>query len=79
MLAGNIVIGCDAGAIPELIEDGVNGFIFEADNSNALMDVIQKVLNIRDKSTYIENARRFAEKFISDNTSCKICSLIEEM
>ncbi|MFC1492470.1 glycosyltransferase family 4 protein [candidate division KSB1 bacterium] len=37
-------IGTDNGGVPEIIEDGVNGFLFEPDNSAELAEKIIKIL-----------------------------------
>lgn len=44
MLAGCLVIGADACATPEIIEDGSTGLLYDAGNSESLADCIEKVL-----------------------------------
>ena len=41
---GKPVIGSDLGGIPELVDDGENGFVFRAGDSNDLKDKILKLL-----------------------------------
>lgn len=42
---GTPVIGSNIGGIPELIEDGYNGFLFDAGNVNSLKEKLVKVIN----------------------------------
>lgn len=37
------VIACNIGSLPELVVDGVNGFLFEAGNENELVQAIRKL------------------------------------
>lgn len=43
MHAGTAVIGSNAGGVPEIIDDGKTGLLFESWNSDALADTIQKL------------------------------------
>ncbi len=55
MLLRTLVLGSDAGAIPELISNGVNGFIFNAGNKE---DIIIKFKNIyykKDINSILDN------------------------
>lgn len=42
---GTPVIGSNIGGIPELINEGYNGFLFEAGNSNSLKEKLVKIIN----------------------------------
>lgn len=44
MMAGLLVIGANSGGTPEIIKDGINGFLYQEDNPDSLAEVIQKVL-----------------------------------
>ena len=44
MASGLLVIAANGGAASEIIEDGVNGFLFEVNNPESLAEVIEKVL-----------------------------------
>lgn len=49
---GKPVIGANIGGIPELIKDRVNGFLFQSNNIDSLVEVIQSTENIsNDKYT----------------------------
>jgi glycosyltransferase involved in cell wall biosynthesis len=45
MGSGLIAIGARVGAVPEIIQDGYNGFLFQAENINSLCEVITRVVN----------------------------------
>ena len=44
---GTVVIGANIGGIPELIEDGENGLLFESGNVDSLVDAIYRLWNDR--------------------------------
>lgn len=44
--AGKPVIGARIGGIPEMIEEGVNGFLFEPGNTNDLAEMIRRLLTL---------------------------------
>ena len=48
------VIGSNIGGIPELIQDGFNGYLFEAENPYDLKDKLLKVINNKDKLKILE-------------------------
>ena len=46
------IVGSDIGGIPEIVIDGVNGFLFESDNAEQLAEGIYKLMkdmNLREK------------------------------
>lgn len=45
MMAGLLVIGANSGGTPEIITDGVNGFLYHEGNPDDLADVIQKAIS----------------------------------
>lgn len=42
---GTLVAASEVGGIPEMIEDKVNGFLFEAGDSMKLADILEKIIN----------------------------------
>lgn len=49
MAAGCPVVACNAGGIPDAVEDGVTGFLFEAADRHGLVNAIQRVLDNPDE------------------------------
>lgn len=68
MEAGKPLIGSKIGGIPELIEDGINGYIYKFDDVNELSEKLQKIY--KDEKIVQEfgkNSRRLYEKKYSDD------------
>jgi len=60
---GKPVIGARIGGIPEFIEDGRNGYLFEMGNAGELASRIADLINDPEKiKNFGKNVRRFAEK-----------------
>lgn len=72
---GRPVIGSDTGGIPELIQDGINGYVFPVADADALSSALIEMLSDRDKLLRMGNAasesaqrfnlQRFAEQIES--------------
>lgn len=61
MLARVLVVGARAGATAELIKEGKNGYLYEADNIKQMAEQIIKVYDNPEQSKEIlQNAQRFA-------------------
>ena len=57
------VIGSDAGGVPEIIEDGKNGLMFETKNSNSLAEKILIFINNKElRRNLAQNAKVYAEE-----------------
>jgi glycosyltransferase involved in cell wall biosynthesis len=56
MAAGKAVVATDVGQVPEIIEDGVNGYLFDPDREQELGE---KIMALVDSS---ETRRRFGER-----------------
>ena len=58
MAAGVPVVGADAGGVPELLDRGRCGMLFEADNPNALCSAIETLLNAPQRRRAFARAAR---------------------
>lgn len=80
MASGLPVVGANAGALPELIKDGENGYLFERDNSEDMADKIVKIL--KDKKLQ-EKMSKASLEFINihqvGNCFDKIMKLYDEL
>jgi len=81
MANGLPVIGNKVGAVPEIIENGVNGLSFSIRNKGELASRILDIYNDKKKSLiYGENARKTAlEKYHVKNTSQKYEELYRKL
>lgn len=78
MLAGIIVFGTDHGAIPEIIEDGMNGVLYNHHNATDLCEKIKDIINSPEKISSIkEQAYKYAEAFCENNTAKRISELFQ--
>ena len=81
MATATPVIGSDIGGIPELIKDGVNGFLIPPGDEQALAEKLQSVLNNPAKARAMGHAgRSFAHQLFSPEgylngyrDICKMC------
>lgn len=60
MALSKIIITTRTGGNPEIIEDGVNGYLIKPRNANAILKILKEVI-LRDNSSIILNARKSAE------------------
>jgi glycosyltransferase involved in cell wall biosynthesis len=65
---GKPVIGANIGGIPELIQEGLNGFLFESGNLDDLRDTINKAESLQNNvyARLGNNARNFAEEHFNE-------------
>jgi glycosyltransferase involved in cell wall biosynthesis len=64
---GSPVIGSNRGGIPEIIEDGVTGFLFDPDNSTSLIATLRKFVDDRGLvSVMRENCLERATQFLPE-------------
>jgi glycosyltransferase involved in cell wall biosynthesis len=72
MAAGTPVIGSRVGGVPELIEDGVTGFLVPASDMNALAEKLHWILSHPAKSSAMGKAARvFATRLFSTESYLK--------
>jgi glycosyltransferase involved in cell wall biosynthesis len=72
MAAGTPVIGSCVGGIPELVEDGLRGFLVSPGDEDALAEKLSWVLNNPDKSSEMgKSGRAFVEGFFSTENYLK--------
>lgn len=83
MRAGNIVIGSNTGATPEIISDGGTGLLYEYNNVHDLASKISEAIeNDLLRNNCIENARKNLDVFSIDvcaeNVNRLYCELVKE-
>jgi glycosyltransferase involved in cell wall biosynthesis len=77
---GKPVITTDVGAIPEVIKDGKNGYLFEAKNMTQLKSILFNVIN--DKSKYDEMSQyalKSASNYYPENIKTELEKLYSEI
>ena len=80
MATGTPVIGSRVGGIPELIEDGVRGFLVPPGNENVLAEKLRCILNSPDEARAMGACgRRFAERLFSTESYLRGYEQIFEM
>lgn len=79
MGSGLIAIGAEVGAVPEIITDGFNGFLFQAENVDSLCRAITKVVNEDvDLQSIRSNARHTLQTQFDPDANCnKLIPLME--
>ncbi len=64
MAAGCPVVAASSGGIPDIVTDGVNGYLFDPKDCQGAIAATQKLLNTQDKREEMrQNARQEAEKW----------------
>jgi glycosyltransferase involved in cell wall biosynthesis len=79
---GKPVIGSNIGGIPEIINDGDTGFLFEMGSVNDLSEKITKAESIDEQEYYrlSTNSRKFADEYFSEELHyCSLISIYEEL
>lgn len=76
MLSGALVIGNDAGATAEIIDNNKNGLLYET-SENSLSDIIINAINNKESSKKIaKNGQKFALENFDKNKQAKLVSNI---
>lgn len=68
MLCGTPVIGTKVGGIPDVVEDGVNGYLVPPDDSAALLDSLRKLMDDARVDALSQPAQDFARSYFSPET-----------
>lgn len=73
MALGKPVVGTDINGIPEVIKNGINGFIVKPKNSTSMADAILELLKDKEKREKFGKAGRnlVENEFSLDNFACK--------
>jgi len=69
MASGLPVIGARAGAIPEIVEDGVNGLVFKPNDHTDLVKAISKIMDNRQRKRMAANALKASKKYSIERTA----------
>ena len=74
MAAGCPVVAASCGGIPDIVTDGVNGYLFspEADESAAIAATIRLLENKQEREKIRQNARREAERWGWAAATCQL-------
>jgi glycosyltransferase involved in cell wall biosynthesis len=58
MAAGCVVVACRAGGVPDAVEDGVTGFLFEPSDQNGLVETVHRALANADERAAVRTRAR---------------------
>ena len=77
LAVGTPVIVADIGGAAEPIRDGVNGFVFEPGNTQALLETLERAIAALDQyDTFSDNAKRSVEQYSIDSYCKGLIGLI---
>lgn len=76
MLANIVVIGCNTGAVPELIDDNITGYLYSYRN---LEELVSKIKNIIEKKENIQEVRENAFQYALKYTKLEAAKKIEKL
>lgn len=82
MAAGRVVVASRAGGVPEIITDGVDGFLYESQDPGSLKAALQKALDLQPeaRAQLVRNAKTtVAERFSHPRMIRDICDVYEEI
>ena len=80
LACGLPVVTFETGGVPEIVENGISGFVVEYKNGKKLVEALEKLLNndeLREKMT--ENAVNTSKKFSSERMALEYLQLYEEL
>ncbi len=77
---GTAIVTTKAGGNPELITDGVNGFLVDFNNVEQLTESITRVLNHPEsRERMVQSARGFSKEFAKEKILEKIVAMLNEV
>lgn len=77
---GTPIVTTNAGGNPELITDGVNGFLVEFNNKEQLIEAITRVINHPEsRERIVQLARGRSKEFAKDDAINKVAELLREI
>ena len=81
LLAGSPVVGPNRGGIPELIEDGLNGYLYPHGNVSGLSHAIERAIIHQDilRSYILENRKQYQERYNWDRTAKIVAETLESV
>jgi len=81
MMANLFTIGCNAGGTPELIEDGIDGFLYEAGHPEQLAEKINWAICHPDQANtmLMRGKEKAIKEFSIQNTAARIFSLYKSV
>ena len=80
MLVGSPVIGCNAGGVPEIIQDGMNGLLFETKNIQSLSEKIMIMIESKDlRDKFIKMVYHLLKKNLIMTDTLAICRISLEL
>ena len=60
------VIVSNRGALPELIDNGINGYVFDLDDNNSLRDILSTLNKDELEKMGLEGRKKYLEKFTDE-------------
>lgn len=81
MMSGMLVIGTNSGGTPELIEDGVDGFLYEYGDSNGLANLMIYALEHREemKGVAERGQRKAMEKYTIERAANEVLNVYKSI
>lgn len=81
MLAGLVVVASNAGACPELIDDGLNGLLYELGNPSSLANCLTRLVNDHELLERLGKAghAKAMSQFTAKNNATEVYNLYKEL
>lgn len=80
MSYGQLIIGADSGATPEIVKDGINGFLYKQGDYIDLANKILEAYNCDCKKEISQNAIQTVQNsFLIEKTICKVVDVFNQI